>query len=421
MKRLTLCKCFLCWSLLFVLPSSAWSTDTLRVTRSQADSIFFASNVALLAAELEVEAGKALEVQARLYPNPSIQVDGNLFHPGERRVFDLGTGGQKSAQIEQLILLGGKRQADLALAKTQTALAELALEDLLRQLRYRLHIELIQIVQIQALIEKYTNQLTLLDSMILSFEEQVARGNYPLKDLVRLKAVYLNLNNDRSELLQAFFESQAHVQTLLYTPSLVEFVFEDGDLAEYIQVESLDSLQSIALFSHPAILMARKSRQLASDYFLVQRKMAVPDLFVALSYDQRGGAFNNQINLGAGVSVPVWNRNQGRIQEAQVRIRQTELDQQGVEREVLSQLQSHYLFYQQTVREFERASALYNEDFEQTLEGMTTNFQLGNISLLEFVDFFESYYLALAEMARIKTQVVTSAELLNLSVGRDIY
>ena len=52
---------------------------------------------------------------------------------------------------------------------------------------------------------------------------------------------------------------------------------------------------------------------------------------------------------------------------------------------------------------------------------MTENFQKGNVSLIEFVDFFESYNNAVSEISRIKLQLATSAEQIKLSTGKELF
>ncbi|GAB4418198.1 MAG: TolC family protein [Bacteroidia bacterium] len=401
-----------------VLPAAG---DTLYVTLRQADSLFLNRNFQLLAAEMQVEATRALEIQARLYPNPVLTADVNAVDPENGRAFHVGATGQKAFQFEQLILLGGKRRAEIDLARTQVAIAELALQDLLRRLKFRLHTELAEIGQSQALLRRYNDQLALLDTIMDAYAVQVEKGNLPLRDLVRLRSVYLNLNNDRAELLNTFYESQAHVQTLLQTQDFIVFLYADSDIGTYVRRNTLETLRTEALASHPHLLMMRQNQAFARQYFDYQRRLAIPDVSLFSTYDQRGGAFNNQINLGLAVPLPVWNRNQGHIQHAQYQLLQTNYAYEALQQEILSNLQNHYARYMQTVAEYERTASLYNDDFETTLRGMSDNFQKRNISLIEFVDFFESYNLAVAELARIKTQLVTSAELLNLSIGKDLY
>ena len=59
--------------------------------------------------------------------------------------------------------------------------------------------------------------------------------------------------------------------------------------------------------------------------------------------------------------------------------------------------------------------------FETTLKAMTDNFQKQNVSIIEFIDFFEAHNEVLTELTRIKTQLVSSAEKLNFLTGASIY
>ena len=86
-----------------------------------------------------------------------------------------------------------------------------------------------------------------------------------------------------------------------------------------------------------------------------------------------------------------------------------------------SELQNAYSVYTQTVSEYGKATTIYNSDFELTVNGMTENFKKRNINIVEFIDFFEAYNDALNELTRIKTQLVISAEQINLLTGKDIY
>jgi len=92
-----------------------------------------------------------------------------------------------------------------------------------------------------------------------------------------------------------------------------------------------------------------------------------------------------------------------------------------MQNELMSSLQSQHAFYAKTVYEYQKTSQLYNQDFEITMKGMADNFQKRNVSIVEFVDFFEAYIEVLTEQARIKTQLVVSGEQLNLLIGKDVY
>ncbi|HTN45695.1 MAG TPA: TolC family protein [Flavipsychrobacter sp.] len=409
--------------LLSVLALNLHSTaqDTLRISLRKADSLFFHDNYYLLAASMNIEAKKAELVQAKLYPNPTVLAEVNAYDPENRKIFHAGQTGEKIFQLEQLLVLGGKRKSEIEMAKMHADIAALEFQDLVRRLKYQLHKSLFAIGQQQLLLNKYNRQLTMLDTILASYELQVQKGNMPLKDLVRLKSGYLNLNNDRGELLKQYFDEQAAVQTVLRTHAVIIFSFTDEDIGNYIKQTPLDDLKAEALTSHPDLLIAQQDKALADRYWRYQTQLAVPDLHLYSSYDQRGGAFANQVNAGISLELPLWNRNQGNIRSAGYQAKQAGYSIRAKQQQILVGLQNSYALYTHTVHEYRKLNHLFNQDFEITLKGMAENFQKRNISLIEFVDFFESYNLAMAEQARIKTQLVSSAEQLNLSIGKDLY
>ncbi|HEY8403512.1 MAG TPA: TolC family protein, partial [Flavobacteriales bacterium] len=95
--------------LLFIItlcPLPSTGSDTLRISIAQADSIFLSNNFQLLAAAMNMRAQDAQVIQAKLYPNPVFTVSINTYDPDNRQAFHVGASGQKSFQIDQLILLG---------------------------------------------------------------------------------------------------------------------------------------------------------------------------------------------------------------------------------------------------------------------------------------------------------------------------
>lgn len=414
-----------CFPFLFsvlLLPGLSFASgDTLHITLRQADSIFLKNNYSLLAASMGVKAQEAQIIQAKIYPNPIFTADINVYDPENDKYFHTGPSGQKYFQIEQLILLGGKRKAEIELAKTNAAIASLELQDLVQQLKYELHSSLYALTQQSFLIKKYNAQLALLDGMLNTYKVQVDKGNIPLKDFVRLKGVYLNLNNDRGELLKYYLDELAKVQTILSTSNMIVPVITDEELESIIKTFTTEELQSTALDNRADYLIATQNTAAAEQYYKLQKSLAVPDMNVFANYDQRSGAFINQVNAGVAVPLPLWNRNRGNIKTAQFQIRQRGYDKENLKNEIRVTIQNQFALYNHTVGEYTKAKELYNIDFEETLHGMSTNFLKNNVSVLEFVDFFESYNNSLAEIARIKIQLAVSAEQLNLTIGKDLF
>jgi outer membrane protein, heavy metal efflux system len=406
---------------LLLLTSVGFSQDTLHLSIKRADSIFLAKNYYLLAANMNIEAQRAQIVQAKIYPNPIFTADVNAYDPTNNQVLHVGKTGQKTFQLEQLILLGGKRRSEIDLAKTNAGIAELEFQQLVRELKFRLHSDLYTIGQQDFLLRKYTNQLNLLDTLLKSYEIQATKGNIPLKEVVRLRGAYIQLNNDRAELFQSYIQTQTDLQILLQTNSIVLPDPKDEDPERYLTPISLSEIQTTAMENLPELLVIKQNKVLAEQYLKYQKRAAVPDINLFASYDQRGGAFNNQINAGISIPLPLWNRNQGNIKTSQYRLQEAEYSLLAKENEIVSRINNNYAYYMQTVSEYKKSNELYNDDFEKTVQGMSTNFQKRNVSIIEFMDFFESYNDVLAELMRIKTQLVISAEQINLLTGKDIY
>jgi len=398
-----------------------YAQDTLTLTIQQADSLFLKNNYQLLAQSMHIEAQKAQIIQAKLYPNPVFTADFNAYDPENNRYFHVGQTGHKAFQLEQLILLGGKRKAEIDLAKTQVAIAEIAFTQLVRQLKSRLHSDLFHLGELTKLINRYQSQLELLDNLLNTYNTQAEKGNIPLKDVVRLKTAYLQLNNDRAELLKDYYELQNSVQTILQTNAIIVFESNNQDLEKFIQVLSLEQLHETAKVNRPDLLILEQNKLLAQQYLAYQKRSAVPDITLFTAYDQRSGAFNNQINAGFSIPLPLWNHNKGNIKTSQYQLKEVEYTIQGMQSQAVIELQNALSLYNQTITEYQKAMTLYNEDFEIILNGMIENFQKHNISLIEFIDFFESYNDGLNEIARIKTQLVTSAQQINTLTGKDIY
>ena len=406
---------------MLLFPLHQFGADTLRLTLRQADSLFITTNYQLLAANMHIEATQAQVLQAKLFTNPIATVDINVYDPENQRILHTGNSGQKSFQIEQLLRIGGKRKAEIDWAKTQVQIAQLTFEDLIRQLKFQLHSNFYTMSQHRYLLEKYDAQLDMLDTILQAYSMQVQKGNIPLKDVVRLKGVYLNLNNNRAELYHQYLNEMAEVQTLLQTQSIVIPIITDQDLENTIHLIPLEDLQSTAL-AHRADYLISEQQQIATEQnYRLQKKLALPDVNVFANYDQRSGAFQNQINAGISIPVPLWNRNQGNIQTAKSQVEEARYSHQTLKTDIINRLNNQYTLYNHTVAEYHKARNLYNDDFEFTLRGMTENFQKQNVSVLEFVDFFESYTNSMAEIARIKIQLAVSAEQLNLILGHETF
>lgn len=393
----------------------------LTTTIHNADRIFLEKNLAMLAEGLNVDMQKALEIQAHSYPNPQFSAELNAFDPDNQKWFHVGSTGQKVFSIEQLILLGGKRKNEIALARQNTQQAEMELQDLLRNLRLQLHTSFYSVYFDKLAVAKYNSQIAILDTIIDSYEQQARRGNVAMKEVVRLKSSYLQLNNNRTELLQNIQEQQKNLQIMLQVtddvqPDIPEIAWESLQ-----HLPPVDSMYGLATTNRPDWKASLLANDIAKLNLRYQRSLAVPDLSVGAAYDQRGGAFNNQVNLNLGMPIPLWNRNRGNIRAAQTGIKLADVNRDIAITRINAEVREAWYNMQRSIQEYQKLNQLYNSDFREVLAGMADNFRKQNISILEFVDFFDSYNASISEINRIRKQLTQSAEAVNYVTATTIY
>src|ERR1700753_345780 len=98
--------------------------DTMRVTLPEAEKMFLDSNFQLLAQRYNIDANKALVIQARLWPNPNFSIGHTLYSGTLHQFFPLGVNDETTAGLSQVIMLAGKRNKQVKLAQAQAPLTE---------------------------------------------------------------------------------------------------------------------------------------------------------------------------------------------------------------------------------------------------------------------------------------------------------
>ncbi|WP_428232899.1 TolC family protein [Flavobacterium sp.] len=393
------------------------------VTLQDCESQFLKKNLFLLASQYNIDASKALTIQARIWDNPSLTAELNAYNPERNQYFDIGKQGQKAFGVEQLIYLGGKKRNEVRLAQTNEKLAELQFNDLLRTLKLQLRTSFFTVYYNTKSLETTDNQLAHIEDLISSYSVQVQKGNIPLRDLVRLQSLYLNFKNERMEVVNENIEEQANLKLLLNsTENVVPNVTSD-EFNKYTKPIPFDLkiFQDDAIANRPDYLAKQKDIEANEINVKWQKALSVPDITVGANYDQRSGAFNREANLTLGIPLPLWNKNKGNIKYAKTILEQSKVEKQNFELQLQTEITSAWNKWDESRKNYVVIKPTVNSDFEAVYNGILTNFQKRNISLLEFTDFMESYNQASIQINELKKKVVLSGEELNSTINKDLF
>lgn len=396
--------------------------DTLYITPRQADSLFINQNLSLLAAKYNVDINKVLVKQEKIWDNPSIGLELNLYNPDKRRVFDVGTGGQKIVSIEQVIKIAGQRNKAAKWAQENVHISEYEFLDLVRQLKFELHKNLYALYFNRRTIQTYGTQLDLLDAIIQAYDIQFQKGNVSLKETLRLKAIYYQLNNSKTILSNEIHEQENTLRILLGTEKTIASQISDSDLQKYNKIKiQLNSLINEALSNRPDLKISNTEYAQSILNLQWQKTQGVPDLRIGALYDQSGSYINNYSGITLGIDLPVFNRNQSNIKIAKFQISQSQYALQNDSIRVTSEVNTAWNKLQDIENEYQKIDLDFNQQFDIINKGVTENFLKRNISLLEFVDLFEAYNEAISQLNTIQTNRILAYEEINYVVGSELF
>jgi cobalt-zinc-cadmium efflux system outer membrane protein len=394
-----------------------------NLTLEQCESKFLKNNLSLLAEQYNIDAAKALTIQAKLWDNPVVGAELNAYNPQTKSSFDIGAHGQKSLAIQQLVYLGGKKTKQIEIAKLNEKFAALEFQDLLRNLKFELRQTFYNIYFNKEKISSSTLQISNLDTLVNSYAVQSGKGNVPIKDYVRLQALLIDLKNQKMDLLKANVELQSNMNLLLGDTIAFEPAVEKTYLNHYLKIDNINvfELEQLAIQQRPDFEISSKQIQNNQLNLGLQKSLRVPDVNIGSSWDQHGGAFNNQINLTLGIALPLWNKNQGNIKYAEALTNQSKIDHMATTFKLNAQVQAAYKNWINVVENYTQLNGANVDSYDSVYFGILNNFKKGNISILDFTDFVESYNMLRLHLNELKQNIVVTAEQINTVVNKDVF
>ena len=403
----------------------ATPTDTVRLSLPEAELRFTQNNLVLLAQQYNVTVAQAQAVQARLLDNPSIYVEQDFLRRKLSRpdVPDGTVGNEAIVTVQQLFSLAGRRKAAGQVAQQNALVEQYNLQDLLRNLRYQLRTTFYDLYFKQLTLRTYATEIASLTRTVALYQTQFEKGNIALKEVIRLRAFLFTLQTERQNLLNDVASDQTDLHVLL----------RDATGAQYVPVASLARTRELSLKDHPeqqlidtalvrrTDLNARRATlEQQSLNLKLQQKLATPDLAVGYTYDRAGSYINNYSALTLGMNLPVFNRNQGNIQAARAQIAGSKIlvDQQ----QLVVQSEVHQA-YQLAARNDE---LFQNTDrdtapFARLMVGIEQSYAKRVLSVVEYLDFFESYKNNLVQLNTLRANRVRAFEQLNFAVGKPVF
>lgn len=383
---------------------------------------FQKNNLQVLAAQYNINMADADIMQAKIWELPQISGYVNAYNPEDKRAFDVGRA--KGAEITQLIYLGGKKKNEIQFAKSNKELSQLQFNQLLVDLRSQLRENYYNLIYEQKKKISIDGQLKYMNELLSAYKIQTDKGNISLKDYVRLQSIVIQLNNDKIEINNNILAFQQNMKILTgisdnILPNISKL--DENDLLIAQPFGDLQILKEKALVNNADYLYNLRLIENSKLFAQWQKSLNTPDLNLGAEYDQNSGTFRNEINLKVGIPIPLWKVNKGNVEKAKYAIQQNEKNSEYQKLNLETQVESAYQTWKNQYDQYFELKPVDVENLTTVYNGILTNFRSGNVSLMDFTDFLESYRQTVLQIYEMKKQIMIFAEQLNQLVQTKIF
>lgn len=369
-------------------PASEQATEAskaLRLSVNDALGLFVSQNLDVLIAKYGIEYTKGHEVTARLFPNPLLSV-GTLSSYTQGRT--LSNSGQLFTQVAQLFELAGKRGYRIESAGFGTQSAEAAFEDAVRQLGftvkdsyYRIQLAQRRLVLAEENRERFTR---ILDINTIRFK----KGYIAEVDLIRIRLQMVDFHSQVIQSLQEAESARGDLRQLLrLSPKTVlELTTELG----FRRIDpDIEKLRVAALDVRPDIRAKRYTFSQRESELKLAKAYRIPDVTIGAGYAVQGpqGPDNpQQWALNFGLPLPLFNRNQGGIRQAEVSLQSAEADLDKTVNLVENEVEVAYRNLLQSRQLVEAYFGAVLEDARSTFTIVERAYERGGATILDLLD-----------------------------------
>ncbi len=393
-----------------------------KLSLQDCEASFEKNNLQLLAQQYNISMSDADIIQAKIWDLPQASIQFNAINPEDKKFFDVGR--SKELQISQLIYLGGKKKNEIAFAKSNKELSQLQFTQLLVDLKTQLRTNFYNLYFEQLKLESITRHLGYMSELLSAYKVQAKKGNISLKDEVRLQSEVIQLNSDKVSINNSILEFQQSLKLLTGITDKIEPEITAEDAKNTLITEpfgNVEDLQSKALEHNADYLYNLKLIENSKLYAQWQKSLNTPDLNLGMAYSQNGGTFQNEVDLVVGMPIPLWKSNKGNVEKAKYAVEQNQKNADFQKLTIETQVESAFGTWKNNYDQYFQLSNQDLNDLDTVYNGMLKNFRNGNISLIEFTDFMDSYRQTILQVYDMKKQIIISREQLNQLVQTQIF
>ena len=382
---------------------------------TQAKARLMKANLSLLASYYDINIAKAGVIQARVWDNPYFVFNGDLYSNEENEYFHFRN--QHLLQIEQTFSYAGKHTNTVKLARVGVEMAEKQMEDVLRSLLFEMGNTYCDLAALQEKQFLYQQVILSYDKLMAATRKQLELGAISLTEALRLESEYVTVKTDAIANYNEKEKVISDLRILLRFPQDTTFTVEQK-IPITAQEFDANALAEQAVTLRPDVQVKKFDKKYQERNLKLQKSTSVPDLKLAYQPRDRGSnyvrpyqGFNIEFN------IPLFDRNQGGIKQAEFSLQKSVLEFQQIENQVRNEVVASYNRYRSSNAGLANYKPEFIDQLRQLNKSTNENFQKRNISLLQFIDQQRIFIQTNLQLIELKQQFLNNVNELNFSVG----
>lgn len=374
-----MCIVFVLFSLLSL--STVGQTNG-ELTIEKAVSLSVQNNPELKTLRYEIDALGAAKIQSGLMPNPEFAVEAeNILGSKDFNGFD---NSEITAVLSQDILLAGKISKRVKVAETNISLAEWDYETKRIEIITDIRKAFQQALAVQLLIEKNEELIKVSKEFVVNLQKRVDAGKISPAEVSRAKIILNSLRIDLNRLKSEYENYKSELLSLIYQPDLTidELI---GELEYPVDVPSYDSLLN-QLTNNPKLKRYESEYDKQTAIVNLEESKAVPDLTISVGFKRLNDAKANTFLVGASIPLLIFDRNQGAIQEAKIRVDQKKREYFSVKNRLTLQLNVLYKRLNTLIETADQLSSESIPEAEDAFQIIKEGNLVGRFAIIDVLD-----------------------------------
>ncbi len=400
------------------IPSNGFNTEDTRmenITLWNALSLTLLKNPVLSAFSWELRAGEARIIQAGLYPNPELSVEMENFG-GKRELNDFDST-ETTFKISQLIELGDKRNKRKRLMALESALVRWDYVTTRNHIFAQVKRAFVNILIAQKRLSLIKELICLDEQVLETVSERVRAGKASPVEKTKAE-VLLASNRIRQENASNELDIARQKLASYFGEKEVWFKCVTGDIDKIIPVPPIEQLTP-ELSKNPDIARWQTELRKNQANIEMRKSRVIPDITLDAGFRWfNEGNDNYGFVTGLTIPLPLFDRNQGSIQEAQFLLEKARKEMLNAEVKLASKFIEAYkrlsLAYSgvNSLKEhiLPGAQDTFNASNEGFKEGKISYLQLLDAqrilfdSEMQYLEAISSYHHAVIDMEQLITQ-----------------